>query len=393
MGGSKVTLKKDLALFQREPVDNPYERYFLLRNPFPGRGETDSDVCTDQDAIKGRFVSILQDFSSTAKRLRINGKSGAGKTNILRYFERLTDEARRSRHIGSLHPIYISNPGESYFDIHGQIVDRLSELFLGDLLRILQSVPRKKIAELSAEIKPASELLTAVGELVGHSELFPIYSERREEAFVRWLKGQKLLSADKKLLTTDAGTPPSDITSPSLAMRFLNGLLGVLQELGLCDGIVLLFDEFEEIFEGLPHSRQTRYAQDLRHFFDMLKQSVFFIIASVPEPKDLRQYPAIERRLGEPMALQPIDSLNLATQYVSDYLNSGRDKYEMDLGGDENQTERSRPNGLDPLTEKDVAEEYGSLKQETDAAQLDVLPGYFLPRIRERVKEIVEGGD
>ena len=65
----------------------------------------------------------------------------------------------------------------------------------------------------------------------------------------------------------------------------------------------------------------------------------------------------------------------------------------MDLGGDENQTERSRPNGLDPLTEKDVAEEYGSLKQETDAAQLDVLPGYFLPRIRERVKEIVEGGD
>lgn len=386
-----MTLKNDLSLFDVKSTElNPYERHFLLENPFPGYGETDFDVCTDQPEIKKTFVTILQDFSSTAKRLRINGESGAGKTNILRYFERLTDEARRSRHIGSLHPIYISNPGESYFDIHRQIVDKLSELFFGDLLTILQSTPGK-IGELSEEIKPASEILTAIRSLVEESELFSIYRERREEAFVRWLKGQKLLLADKRLLTTHTGISLSDITSPSLAMRFLNGLLGVLKALGLCDGIVLLFDEFEEIFEGLSRSRQARYAQDLRHFFDMLKESVFFIIATVPEPRDLGQYPAIERRLGDPMGLQPIDSLNLATQYVSDYLNSGRDKYEMDLGGDENQTKRSRPNGLVPLTEKDVEAQYSSVKQEADAAQLDVLPGYFLPRIRERVKAIVEG--
>ena len=384
-----MTLKKDLDLF-REPVDNPYEEYSLLENPFPGYGETGFDVCSDQGEIKEKFVTILQDFSATAKRLRINGESGAGKTNILRYFEQLTDEARRLKRIGNLYPVYVSDPGENYYDIHGQIVDRLSKLFLGELLTSLQSAPRK-IKELSEKIKPASELLTALGALVEQRELFPIYSERRKEAFVRWLKGQKLLSADKNLLTHD-GTPPSDITSPSLAMRFLNGFLGVLKELDLCDGVVLLFDEFEEIFGGLSRSRQARYAQDLRHFFDMLKQSVFFVIATVPEPKDFGQYPAIERRLGEPMALQPIDSLALATQYVSDYLNSGRDKYEMEPGGDENQTERSRPNGLDPLTEKDVAEEYDSLKQEVDAAQLDVLPGYFLPRMRDRVKKIVEGG-
>ena len=387
-----MTLKKDLSLFNDKPAErNPYEKHFLRENPFPGRGDPDADVCTDQEPIKKRFVTILQEFSSTAKRLRINGESGAGKTNILRYFERLTDEARQSRYIGSLHPIYISNPDEGYFHIHGQIVDRLSELFLGDLLTILQSTPRK-IDKLSEEIKSAYELLLAIRALVEQSELFRIYSERREEAFVRWLKGQKLLSADKNLLT-HAGTPPPDITSPSLAMRFLNGFLGVLKELGLCDGIVLLFDEFEEIFEGLTRSRQTRYAQDLRHFFDMLKASVFFVIATVPEPKDLGQYPAIERRLGDPIDLRPIDTPKLAIQYVLDYLNSGREKYKIDRGGDENQTEKSRPHGLDPLTEKDVAEEYDSLKQEVDAAQLDVLPGYFLPRIRERFTEIVEGGN
>ena len=386
-----MTLKKDLGeLFQSESVDNPYERYSLLENPFPGYGETGFDVCSDQGEIKEKFVTILQDFSATAKRLRINGASGAGKTNILRYFERLTDEARQSRYIGSLHPIYISNPGESYLDIHGQIVDRLSELFLGDLLTILQTTPRK-IKELSEEIQSAYELLRVLRALVEQSELFPIYSERRAEAFVRWLKGQKLLSADKNLLT-HAGTPPPDITSLSLAMRFLNGLLGVLKELGLCDGIVLLFDEFEEIFAGLSRSRQARYAQDLRHFFDMLKESVFFVIATVPEPKDLGQYPAIERRLGEPKDLQPIDSLALAIQYVSDYLNSGRDKYEMHPKNREKQGKPGLHHELESLTKVIAAEEYDSLKQEVDAAQLDVLPGYFLPRIRERVKAIVEGG-
>ena len=385
-----MTLEKDLARFQSKPGDNPYKRYFLLENPFPGSGETDFDVCTDQDAIKGRFVSILQDFPLTAKRLRINGESGAGKTNILRYFERLTDKARRSRRIGSLHPIYISNPGESYFDIHGQIVDRLSELFLRDLLRILQSTSGK-IGELSEEIKPASEILTAIRSLVEESELFSIYSERREEAFVRWLKGQKLLSADKRLLATHTGISLSDITSPSLAMRFLNGLLGVLKALGLCDGIVLLFDEFEEIFEGLSRPRQARYAQDLRHFFDMLKESVFFIIATIPEPKDLGLHPTIERRLGDPMDLQPIDTPELAIDYVSDYLNSGRDKYAAYLKEHDKEVKLPRPEGLEPLTEEIITKEHHSIKQKAEEVQLDVLPGYFLPRMREWVKEKVEG--
>ena len=86
-------------------------------------------------------------------------------------------------------------------------------------------------------------------------------------------------------------------------------------------------NEFEEIFEGLPRSRQSRYAQDLRHLFDTLTESVFFVVATVPNPKDLAQYPAIERRLGEGLAIQAIDSPELAINYVSDYLNNGRDKF------------------------------------------------------------------
>ena len=385
-----MTLTKDLSLFEVEPQElNPYEKHFLLENPFPGHGETRFDVCTDQGDLKNKFVHSLKNFSADAKRLRVNGRNGAGKTNILRYFEKLTDEARRSRLIKNLYPIYVSAPGESYYDIHGQIIDKLSELFLGDLFETLKSNP-KEIDALSKKISSASELLAVIKVLV-MPNLFTIYGERHKDALIRWLKGQKLSVADKRLLTDrDRERQPSDITSASLAMRYLNGLLAVLKELDLCDGIILLFDEFEEIFEGLPRSRQSRYVQDLRHLFDALTESVFFIIATVPEPKDLGQYPAIERRLGEVMAIQAINSPELAINYVSDYLNNGRDKYETHLKEQENQLGLSRPDELIPLTEEDVKEEYSSLKKEVEEAELDVLPGYFLPRMRERIKRIVE---
>ena len=385
-----MALEKDLSLFEARPEElNPYEEVFLLENPFPGRGEPESDVCTDQDAIKKKFIYTLQNFSSTSKRLRINGRTGAGKTNILQYFERLTNEARRSKLIKNLHPIYVFAPGESYFNVHGQIVDKLAGSFLSDLVSKLQ-VNKNLISELSQTVKTASEFLKVIKAIAQPTQTSLSGSEERQkDALVRWLKGQqKLTAADKKLLT-DAGDSPVDITSPSLAMRFLYGFLEILKELNMCNGIVLLFDEFEEIFEKLTRSHQARYAQDLRHFFDILNESVFFVIATTPEPRDLEQYPAIERRLGEPVELQPIDSLELATDYVTDYLNSGRNKFEAE----KKRPESNRPSGLEPLTREIVEEEYLSLKQKVEASGENVLPGYFLPRMRERMRQIVENGD
>ena len=385
-----MAFEKDLSLFEARPEElNPYEEVFLLENPFPGSGEPESDVCTDQDAIKKRFVYTLQNFSSTSKRLRINGRTGAGKTNILQYFERLTNEARWSKLIKNLHPIYVSVPGESYFSIHRQIIDKLAGSFLSDLVSKLR-VNQNLINELSQTIRTASEFLKVIKAIAQPTQMSISGSEERQkDAFLRWLKGQQRLTAADKKLLTDAGDTPVDITSSSLAMRFLYGFLEILKELNMCNGIVLLFDEFEEIFEVLTRSHQARYAQDLRHLFDILNESVFFVIATTPDPRDLEQYPAIERRLGEPVELQPIDSLELATDYVTDYLNSGRDKFEAD----KKRPQSNRPSGLEPLTREIVEEEYLSLKQQVEATGENVLPGYFLPKIRERMRQIVENGD
>ena len=384
-----MTLKRDRSLFKVDSsVLNPYEKYFLLENPFPGYGETRFDVCTDQKHIKEEYVYILRNFSTATKRLRINGENGAGKTNILRYFEQLTNEARESKLIGNFRPIYVYAPGENYFDLHGQIVDKLTGFFLNDLIEILKS-DSDLIDRLSLKVKPASELLIAISAITQSitKDYHPLV-ERQKDIFVRWMKGQKLTAADKNLLTHE-GVSPVDIVSASLAMRFLYGLLGVLKELKLCDGIILLFDEFEEIFEGLTRARQSRYAQDLRHLFDILQESVFFVIATVPEPKDLAQYPAIERRLGKTVELQSIDNVKLAINYVLDYLESRRDEYKTY----QNQDEPNRPDELEPLTQEIVKEEYLSLKEVVEKAELKVLPGYFLPKMRERMKQIVENGN
>ena len=74
---------------------------------------------------------------------------------------------------------------------------------------------------------------------------------------------------------------------------------------------------------------------------------------------------------------------------MTEYLNSGRDKFEAD----EKHYDFKRPDGLKPLTQEIVKEEYLSLKEEVEAAELNVLPGYFLPRMRERMRQIVENGD
>ena len=388
-----MTINKDISALFDEKRKNPYKNHFLLVNPFPGYGEVPSDVCTDQNILKKEFASILQNSSTIAKRLRINGGSGAGKTNILRYFERLTDEARERQRIQNFRPVYVYAPGENYFNIHEQIVDKLTGLFLNNLIKTLRS-EYSLVKTLSSKVKSANELLGVISAII-QPDMMTLFSdeERQKDIFIRWMKGQKLTAADKKLLT-HAGKSPVDIANSSLAIRFLYGFIEVLKELDMCDGVVLLFDEFEEIFKG-TRSYQARYAQDLRHLLDMLNESVFFVIATVPEPKDLAQYPAIERRLGKTVELQPIESLELAMSYVLEYLNSGRDKYEAYLKEEkkEKESEHVRPKALEPLTEDDVKKEYHSLKEEFEEAELAVLPGFFLPRIHERMRQIVESDD
>lgn len=391
-----MTLKSDLELLNNPVDSNPYQRYFLSENPFPGYGETRSDVCTDQASIKWEFIKLLRNDGHSTKRLRIHGESGAGKTNILRYFEHLTNEARSQGRIGAIYPIYVYAPGDGYLTIHEQIITQLTEFLLGDLIITLRKNP-ELIDPLVREIQYAPELLIAIKAIVEPTLLaYPPYEERQIYSFIRWLKGDKLTLTDKKLLDERLSE-----LKDARAIRSLNGLLQILNRVELCDGIVILFDEFEEIFAGLSRVRQSLYAVSLRHLFDTLQELTCFVVATIPEPRDLAQYPAIARRLGDPLLLEPIRNVEVATAYVQDYLDAGREQFfeatRKQFGPQVEQAKREEFEALAeplmPLTRQQVAEAYQTLANEAAQAGLDVLPGYFLPRMRQLLQSLCERDD
>jgi hypothetical protein len=385
-------LKDDVQALFGEVIEkpNPYEKYSLLKNPFPGHGERPrADVCTDQEKIKEKFAEVLRNFGTETKRLRIEGANGAGKTNILRYFESLTERIRLEGRIDAIYPIYIHEPGDNYFVIHQQIIERLAEFFLDDLLNGLRG-NLGQVKVVSKEMKPAKEILSVIECIVKPDRtLFSdLYEADRKDIFVDWLMGHKLSVQQKKSI---GGDKVPEISSASLAIRFLNSLLQLLKEMELCNGIVLLFDEFEEIFsQSLTRARQARYVQDLRHLFDVLQEPTFLVIATTPEPRDLSKYPAITRRIGEALPLQPIDSEDLAIAYVKNYLRAGRMDYFTEKEDLEKLTYQSLLEQLEPLTEQTIIQVYQSVKEEADKQKFEVLPDRFLPRMKQRFQEIIE---
>ena len=110
---------------------------------------------------------------------------------------------------------------------------------------------------------------------------------------------------------------------------------------------------------------------------------------------------------GEPKSMRPSSTSDVYSsvgttsksfvrnsEYVSDYLSGGRDKYGRYIRESERESEdkheQRRPQKLEPLTEELVQKKYSSLKEEVEEAGLDILPGYFLPIMREQIKQIVE---
>lgn len=384
-----MTIRNDLKLFQE--VNNPYRQFNLLRNPFPSYGDTRNNVCTDQDTLKRTVIDRLQHFDSAERRIRIDGDYGAGKTNVLRYFQRLTQQANEEGLIpGHIEPIYVLASGEDYMELHAQIVEQLLEFSLEKIL-VQLSDPIAEMDSVTAQYPAASEVLKALRDLTaqtspgGQQFLFRPDKERILDSFQRWFKGQKLTVQARRYIQD-----VQDISSPSLAIKYLHGYIQVLRHFDICYAILLLIDEFEQIFVSVPRSKQSRYAQDIRHMMDTFDSVALIIIATIPDPKDLAQYPALERRMDEGQPLEPIRNATIAEAYVTDYLRSGRAEFEQEqrLTNENFKLTKRETEALTPLTREVIREVFDQFR--ITNPNRDVLPGYFLPAMRHKMKELVE---
>lgn len=365
-----------------------WHKFNFLRNPFPRHREIIPDICVDQDRVKNAFraklVACYRD--NVGDSLHIIGDTGAGKTNILKYYEELVNKARMEGVMQGVFPVYVS-PGDSYLDFHRQLIESLGNWFFSDLFeRVSQNLSdfRQTVQDLSLD----SSLINAIEWTVGPRTLFGGVPVGRAESFQRWLSGGKQVgAAERRDMRVSF-----DIDSSSIAVKVVSDFLRLLNRFELCRQLVILFDEFEEIVsERFSRPAKARYTQDIRHFLDSLENEALFVVASTPLEQELNNIlPALSRRLGESHELQPIHDETMAIEYAQVYINHARAHFDANPPRSQRRgRSRNLPNNpLYPLTDDTVVTIYRRIAEERPR----VLAGFLLPALHSMMNNAVGAG-
>lgn len=378
--------------FTQGKLENPYEELFLLSNPFPGEGQFVPGICVDQDNVKEEFRRKLREFrlNDRSVRMTVVGRTGAGKTTLLRFFEERLSDWRNIKFF----TIFVQMSKSGYLDVHPQIVSQLGALFY---IKFFDAVRQKQIdlTSLPADLSGISpELIHVLKRIVSYqSTQLSIFEAENGPASLRnlddWLQGRKLSAADKKLLgnvTVEIGK------SSTVAIKFLTDLVRIFRHAKLFSGLVIFLDEFEQIVSDVSGADRTRYAQDIRNLFDSLSEGVVFIIATAPVADSLeRVSPALNRRLGSGVSIEPINSEGLALTYAEAYIQLGRDEFLRRKNSSVGSIKfpRTTPDedySFYPLSRSTVLEVYNNLRERQGS---DVVPGDFLPALNLRLYQWV----
>ncbi len=381
---------------QKQP-QSPYQKYYFLSNPFPAGGQANPfpGICIDQDNIKREFARTLRELylDGQSKRMAILGSTGAGKTNLLRFFEQQIRAQRESQidrsPITDLFTIYIQQPQGGYPEIHRQIISQMSALFFSLFFEAIQN-DKINLDQLPALLPGISPELIRILRYVAdrgtnQTSMFGINTQNIR-SLENWLQGLKLSPAERKLL---GGVNVEVGGSSTIAIKYLSDLFRIFKHAGLYKVIVILFDEFEEIVSGSTTSIQAKYAQDLRNLFDSLNEGVIFIIATVPIMETLEQIsPALKRRLDPGIQIEPIHDEILALEYAREYIRLGRDRFtehtknHIKLPSDLSEEEKE----FYPLTSSSIVDVYLGVRGDVGGT---VLPGDFLPILNRLLYQTV----
>ena len=375
---------------------NPYADFLLLSNPFPDVGQFIPGICVNQDNIKREFVRTLREFyqDEQSRRMTILGSTGAGKTNLLKFFGQELREWHEpspgKQAITNLFTIFVDQPQGGYFEIHRQIISQLGARFF---MEFFEAVQRRAVnlAKLPTELPGISPELIRILALTASngSRQLSLWPEPRNlRTLEEWLQGSKLSAEVRKHLSSvsiEVGK------SSTIAIKFLADLVKIFRYAKLFKGLIILFDEFENILSGLSPARQAQYAQDLRNLFDSLAESVVFVIATAPVSDNLHRIsPALNRRLGEGVEIEPIQDEDSALAYARGYIELGRktfrNKTNLNIPLPANCSDADLP--YYPLTRATVTDVYQEIRDRYN----DVLPGDLLPELNRRLYRQVYKG-
>ena len=288
------TLNRLFEEVSQEEPKNHFEDFFLRSNPFPMREFY--DFCVDQESVKAEFTRVLRTFynDSQLQIMTILGNTGAGKTTLLKFLEQKLKKWREPnserKAITDLYTILITQPRESYLEIHYEIINQLSTMFFAEFFSKVRQEEidlSKLLGELPGTNPELIKTLTYVAGLNIQQSFFEYHQEPQSYRILeKWLQGVKLTAAEKKQLgdvSTDVGK------SATVAIKFLSDLIKIFLHVGFFKGLIIFFDEFEELVSGRSSIAQAQYAQDLRNLFDSHPEGVVFVVATAPISEKLQK--------------------------------------------------------------------------------------------------------
>ncbi len=296
-----------------------YRKYGLIDNPFPSAGQPSGRLRLEDsadDAMESRFRQF-EEGGHASQVMTIEGTQGAGKTNLLNYYEEQFRDYYRDKEAYYIIRYYPDPSFDSvlrkvlqYFDYgHFENVGRT----LAQSSDTVRSAAKERAGQHDVRI-----VLNSLERAGGSGEQLTECARLAADWFLGLRvrkRHREVLGVSFRLDTVEART------------QALRDVIHVSQQLRLLDGIFLLLDELEKQDYSLSKTPVLRFLFSIRALIDALPQRLFLMLAMTPQARRryLAMLPALEGRLQDTIALAPIRDAAEANRLFEFYVAKGRE--------------------------------------------------------------------
>jgi len=283
-------------------MKNPYQKYFLIENPFPivPIPEEQPQIFGANQNAFNRIIWQLDKVGKTNRPIHIVvvGPYGSGKTHLLRYLA-----SQINQNIKGGLGAYVPHPGPDFISIYRRFVDGIS---YERLKQLAKSVDERKLKKVIIY----HDFVTALANLNDNNKTLEAW---------RWLTANTLTLEERRSLGV-----ATSIEHEEDALNAFSALLKFLRSTGF-KLICMLIDEFEEINSLVPLQKK-RLFNSLRHLIDLNVSNFSLIIACTPHGWETiyEENAALVRRFSSNVVFLERLEEKGAEELISSYLNKYR---------------------------------------------------------------------
>ncbi len=376
-----MTLREKLGLpdiSNNRRQKNLYETYGVLDNPFPPANKTTGNphhLTEADEEITQRVKRFWETGNSEV--VVVLGTQGAGKTNLLEYYQReLPPLLSEQEHYYVIR--YYSDPEPDFSAVVRRVFQELGAEHLKKMAQAAAELPAEKRQKAMALVR-VGELREALNSLIRWEDK-DLKSVEMSKLFLDYLLGQRIY----KRHTDELGVQYR-LDSTEARTQALHDVVYFSHAVGCLSGVFLFLDELEKI-GGLPTQTTTKYLSAIRALIDALPEHLFLVLAMTPDAhrRYMRDLPALGGRLQNTVELQTLSKEDEALDLYRFYLEEKRADAKQDPI-----TENWQPGQEEPLSTNRIRTEFAAmLKQSPLSALRGVTQRAFLSQLHTMTDKV-----